>query len=82
MTFVAVFFIPNPGSITSLNVVWITVLLLVSAIFLTLYIVPHTALIAVHLMPTAVPCFCKDSPHHQREIRKNPGETERKKGIC
>ncbi|MCG8453775.1 MAG: MFS transporter [Spirochaetales bacterium] len=44
LTYVLVFFVPVPGSIHPMNEVWLVGLLLISAIFLTLYIIPYFAL--------------------------------------
>ena len=43
-SYVLVFFVPNPTGISTANSVWIAVWLAMSAIFLTLYMVPHAAL--------------------------------------
>ncbi len=45
IAYVAVFFIPVVGSISYLNVIWVFVWMMLSAVFLTLYAVPYTTLL-------------------------------------
>lgn len=43
-TYVLVFFVPADGEINTINIIWLTFWLLSSAVFLTLYLVPHVSL--------------------------------------
>ncbi|GKX30652.1 putative symporter YjmB [Vallitalea longa] len=52
ISYVAIFFVPVPGEISVINIIWLTIWLFLCALFLTLYGVPYFSLL-VHIAKTS-----------------------------